>query len=265
MIWLKDTTFIIPIKIEHKDRLRNAETVLGFLNHHVSAEVFIVECTNENSKLDFLSKLSNLRINHIILKQEPYFHRTKYLNMMLDKVKTKVVVNYDIDVVLDPNSYLKCSDMILDNMADLVYPYGYGNFQVKVSGSFDHLSFRESYEHTNLGNQKSESKFGHCMFYNTDLYRRYGGENENFISYGAEDIERAYRFYAMGRKIIWAEDIVYHFEHFRGQDSSSKNKYYSNNANLLNRILKMKKEKLDEYYSSLEYMKSYRNICWNPV
>ena len=31
---LTKTTFIIPIKIEHKDRYRNAEMTLNFLNKH---------------------------------------------------------------------------------------------------------------------------------------------------------------------------------------------------------------------------------------
>jgi hypothetical protein len=58
MIDLTQTTFIIPVKIEHQDRYRNAKTVLGFLNHHFNTNVFIFESSPDGiSKLDFLDDL----------------------------------------------------------------------------------------------------------------------------------------------------------------------------------------------------------------
>jgi len=95
MIDLKDCTFIIPIKIEHEDRYRNARSVLGFLNHHFNTNVIIYEISNDlNSNLNFLNELKNLKIKHSVhsLNDKDFFHRTEYLNIMLDKVKTPVVI-----------------------------------------------------------------------------------------------------------------------------------------------------------------------------
>jgi hypothetical protein len=87
---LKDCTFMIPVRIEHQDRYNNAKSVLGFLNHHFETNVIIYEVSESGeSKLDFLSGLKNLKIDHTIeiLPIRKAFHRTKYLNIMLDKVK----------------------------------------------------------------------------------------------------------------------------------------------------------------------------------
>jgi hypothetical protein len=108
MINLKNCTLIIPIKVEHSDRYRNAKTVLGFLNQHLETNVFIYEiCEDGISKLDFLDDLKNLKIKHWKSEDEGIFHRTKYLNIMLDDVQTPVVANYDIDVIIPAEFYKK--------------------------------------------------------------------------------------------------------------------------------------------------------------
>ena len=49
MIDLTNTTLIIPIKIEHPDRYRNAKTVLGYINKHIKTNVFIYEISDGES------------------------------------------------------------------------------------------------------------------------------------------------------------------------------------------------------------------------
>ena len=127
MIDLKNCTLIIPIKVEHSDRYRNAKTVLGFLNHHLETNVFIYEiCEDGISKLDFLDSLKNLKIKHWKSEDEGIFHRTKYLNIMLDDVQTPVVANYDIDVIMPAKFYKKITYDITNGDSDVVYPYRVG-------------------------------------------------------------------------------------------------------------------------------------------
>src|SRR5690606_20408658 len=74
-------------------------------------------------------------VNHIFMPNisgNQIFHRTKFLNEMLAKVKTPVVVNYDVDILLAPEVYKKCSDLI-SNGADLVYPYFWGDSQHQIN------------------------------------------------------------------------------------------------------------------------------------
>jgi hypothetical protein len=143
MIDLTKTTIIIPIKIEHKDRYRNAETVLNFLNLNLRTNIFIYEVSsNGETRLNFLESLENLTIKHKCIPEEEFFHRTKYLNIMLDEVETPVVVNYDIDVLLSPQNFLNCQKDILEGKSKVIYPYELGNGQIMVFESFDYEGFK---------------------------------------------------------------------------------------------------------------------------
>ena len=264
---LTKTTFIIPIKIEHKDRYRNAEMTLNFLNKHFKTNVIIHESSSTGkTRLDFLNRLENLNIRIIEFQEETAFHRTKYLNQMLDIVDTPVVVNYDIDVILDPDNYVRCQDQILNGESEVIYPYENGRGQIQVIESFDYEGFVNSgYDISYINNSdktnKHDSECGHCIFFNTEVYRRYGGENENFVSYGPEDKERMYRFQKLSR-VKWMEgQFVYHFEHYRGSDSWVTNPHFNANWGVFENIKAMSNTDLLNHYINTEYSSNYKNIC----
>ena len=263
MIYLKDTTFIIPICLESEDRKVNAQIVLNYLLKYLDTNVIIYE-------YDEIPKLHNIldninfyksKVEHKFIKNNTgnkIFHRTKLLNEMLSNVTTKVVVNYDIDILLKPETYLKCSNLIM-NGKDLVYPYFWGDSQYQIyrSGreklinnlSIDHLDSKD----LNL----TRSEYGHCQFFNTNSYIEGGMENENFISYAPEDQERGYRFKKLGYNVMWSDDYVYHIEHSRGENSSSNNPMMSHNNQLFEKIKKLSVEELRNYYSNIEYINKY--------
>ena len=111
------------------------------------------------------------------------------------------------------------------------------------------------------GIRRYYSEYGHCIFFNTDVYREFGGENEEFISYGPEDKERGIRFKAFTDKIEWLDDVVFHFEHHRGNDSSLANPHINPNNLLLSRIQSLIKDGgLVEYYWDRPYYREYRKI-----
>jgi hypothetical protein len=274
---LKNCTFIIPVRIEHQDRYNNAKSVLGFLNHHFETNVIIYEVSEDGkSKLDFLEDLKNLKIDHTVnsLSVKESFHRTKYLNIMLDKVVTPVVVNYDIDVFLPPQSYLICRDRILSGEVDVYYPYSFGASQYQVLSSVDRSQFNLDFSpqsilsnldnHSPGGIRRYYSEYGHCIFFNTEIYREFGGENEDFISYGPEDKERGIRFKAFTNKVEWLDDVVFHFEHHRGNDSSLGNPYTHSNNMLLTQIQSyIKNGGIVEYYWNRPYYSKYEKIGKN--
>jgi hypothetical protein len=274
MVNLKDCTFIIPLRIEHDDRYRNAFSVLGFLNHHFETNVIIYEISRDGeSKLDFLQELGNLEISHSVHRLHPmdFFHRTEYLNIMLDKVKTPVVVNYDIDVILPVESYIECRDSILKGEVDVYYPYVFGLGQYRIEENINRKKFHLSYNTEDLleeiikrGTSKEvplyPSEYGHCIFFNTAEYRKFGGENEEFKSYGPEDRERSNRFKKLGKEVKWFDGKVFHFEHWRGNDSSRTNPHLDSNHKLLDTLESMSSEDLLNYYDNAEYRKKYKTL-----
>ena len=266
---LSDCTFIIPIMVEHEDRYQNAKSVLSYLNKNFKTNVFIYEISEGESQLDFIPTLENLKITHWLNKPESAFHRTKYLNIMLDDVTTKVVANYDIDVLLKPNVYKECVSRIVEGESDVIYPYRFGAAgQRRIEKLTDtHSSFAMSgYDLDSIDNEGKkysdyDSEYGHCIFFNTDIYKKYGAENENFISYGPEDKERGERFKKMGFNVNWVpESMIYHFEHYRGFDSSNNNPYITPNWNVYNECRAMDGDQLITYYKNQEYNKKYKTI-----
>lgn len=267
MIDLTNTTFIIPLRIEHIDRYNNAQCVLGYLNHHFKTNVFIYEVSDEGkTMLDFLPNLTNLNVHTIVEKYDGTFHRMRYLNTLLNYVETPVVCNYDIDVVLSPNAYVTGQSYILEGKYDLLFPYGFGEYQLQIQKTFTKQSFLSNFDLTAIPKQlttPADSQFGHCMFFNTDSYKLGGAENENFISWGPEDKERPWRFDQLGYSVSWLENsYVWHFEHERGADSSKNNPYLQHNCQLFDKLVKFNPSELLDYYRSQDYLKHYDNFLY---
>lgn len=253
---LTNTTFITAVKIESQDRYENAKSVLGFLNHHFNTNVLIYEMCDGESRLGFIDDLKNLNIRVIKDSDSKVFHRTKFLNILLKEVETKVTCNYDIDVIFPVEVYLLCEKLLFTGVAEMVYPYKNGEGQIRVFQGFNRNKFNEIFD-TSLINDSTHRQWatsfcGHAMFMITEAYKRYGGENENFISYGPEDRERLMRFEKLGAKIARLEDgIVYHFEHSRGPDSGGSNPYFNENNREFSNINRMSPEEIRRHLPSI--------------
>ena len=103
---IENTTFIVPLRIESHDRLRNVIMSTCYLldntdckviikevdsasTFHVTAEPQIVECVGDKAS----------RVKHVFEQsKEEAFHRTKILNDMT-MADTPVVVNYDLSLI----------------------------------------------------------------------------------------------------------------------------------------------------------------------
>jgi len=258
---LKNATFIIPVGIESEDRRINTEITLSYLCKHLDTNIIIYECSSFNEVGEIIGRANsyNNKIDHIFYESsDVIFHRTRFLNEMLDMVKTPVVVNYDVDIILDPSVYKKCVDKVL-NGVDLVYPYFWGDSQRRIFYS-GRSKIKDSLDLGSLNQSDFDlcrSEYGHCQFFNTESYKKGGMENEDFISYAPEDQERGYRFKKLGYKVEWSDDYVYHIEHTRGINSSSSNPMMQKNNELFSYIKSLNDKELNEYYKNRKYLRKY--------
>jgi hypothetical protein len=264
---LTEATFIIPIRIESSDRLRNVITTTAFLLENFDTNIIIKEVDKEsifkNEALPILNDILDVEIDvtHIFEQSnDSSFHRQKVLNEMIVESKTKVVVNYDCDAILPLNSYQEAYQHILSNTYDVVYPYGQGTYQKQVNTTDKVVSqFLEtgSFSYLDDNSKSYLSDFGWVQFFNRQVYIDGGMENENFVAYAPEDKERFYRFAKLGYNIGRIDDFVYHLEHSRGHNSWFNNPHMKNNNDLWDSIQEMSKEQLKEYYLNQEYLKKY--------
>ena len=217
------------------------------------------------SKEEFMS-----RVNIHFEKREDGepFHRTKYLNEMLNRVQTPYCANHDADVILSRDGLLSSLAMLRTSDTDIVYPYGYGKYQVMVHerlgpGSMNLEKLLLAGDGTAMvaslgtGTMIWDAKYGQSIIYRTESYKKVFGENEEFISWGPEDVERYVRSYRFKMKIARITTHIFHLEHPRGNESSASNSKFVHNEELWQRIQNLKAEELINYYQNLDYVKRY--------
>ena len=87
---LSKATFIIPIRIESDDRMRNVITSLAFLLENFETNIIVKEVDSrsifQEDVLPILNDICNVPVDlvHIFEKShEPLFHRQRVLNEMI--------------------------------------------------------------------------------------------------------------------------------------------------------------------------------------
>ena len=105
---LTNTTFIVPLRIESSDRLRNVVVSSIYLLDNTDCQIIIKE--SDKTSVFTETALPQIReclgdkadrLTHVFEEnQEEYFHRTRLLNDMVMMTTTDVVVNYDCDIIL---------------------------------------------------------------------------------------------------------------------------------------------------------------------
>ena len=273
---LKKCTFIIPLRIETEDRMRNIVTTLIYLTRLFDTNIIVKEVDKESIYLREVQPLLEQAlkpemlscINHIFEKNDEFtFHRTKILNDMLWMVDTPVVVNYDSDIILPVETYIYATNMISKGWVHpdaeggepvkIVYPYGFGNYQFQCHvGDNEVTNFINSgfnFEYFNGHMRQWDAKYGFCQFVDTEEYKKLGGENENFIAYGYEDDERYFRFNLLS-SVARINDYVYHLEHGRTKNSWFNNPHCEDNKKLWESLKVKGKESLLKYYKNVDYI-----------
>ena len=266
---LTDATFIIPIRIESEDRLRNVITSVAFLLNNFDTNIIIKEVDKtsvfkERALPQLESFFGEVKVKHIFEESdEPLFHRQRVLNEMIIEADSEIVVNYDCDVILPLESYVTAYMGIKQGIYDVVYPYGDGMYQRQVNAEDKIVSsFLDSNDYSVLDSVSNEhtSDFGWAQFFRRSVYIEGGMENENFRAYAPEDKERYFRFTTLGYKVGRINNVVYHLEHARGENSWFSNPHMESNLQEWEMISGMDKKQLMDYYSNQEYLEKYALI-----
>ena len=274
---LTKTTFIIPLRIETDDRMRNIITTLIYLVRNFDTKIIVKEVDKESvyerEVLPLLEQALEPEwlscIHHIFEQSDEFtFHRTKILNDMLWMVDTPVVANYDSDIILPLESYINATNMRAKGWVHpdaegaqpvkIIYPYGYGDYQFQCHvGDNEVTNFINSgfnFEYFNGHMRQWDAKYGFCQFFDTEEYKKLGGENENFIAYGYEDDERHFRFNLLS-SVGRIHEYVYHLEHGRTKNSWFNNPYCEDNKKLWEELKVKGKKSLTKYYQEVDYIK----------
>lgn len=287
MIDLNQATFIIPLRIDSGDRLRNIILSTSFLLNTFDCKVIIKESDEmkkfETWALPTIKKLtSNLENLKYVYEEnhDDHFHRTRLLNDMVIMSETEIVVNYDSDIILPISSYTDAYQMLMFKEFDIVYPYKFGemgekkvviDYKIETEDDLSKLTtnpiirsfityfnpetFDNSYFYAENMNGRGWAEYGMVQFFNRQVYIDGYLENEGFIAYAPEDVERHHRWEMLGYKIGRVNRYAYHLEHERTQNSWYTNPFMRKNNELWDYLKNLSKEELITYYENQTYLK----------
>lgn len=253
LINLEGLDFILITKIDSEFRMNNLKETVKHLNKYFENKVYIVEYDYE-SKIFFEG-------NYEIFLIEPindHFYRNYATNKFLKQMKNSIICNIEVDCLLDPFGIIDCYEKIKSGEIDFALPYNGIPIWLNQKASSTYKLTKELpeiWKHIyNIQPCLDESyheilktklkHFGFAYMANKNAFEKIGFENENFLRWGYDDLERVVRILKMNYKIYFSNHFCYHLWHERKNNIWYE---YENQDNIKEylRIAKMTKEELE--------------------
>lgn len=212
-------TIGIPVRIDSEERKANLLTVIKYLAA-LQCRVIVLEADAQPHACDTSSM--NIVKYRFVEDANEVFHRTHYINQLLQMAQTEVVAIWDTDVLVDYGQILEALQMTQAG-ATISYPYD-GRF-VMLPEQFS-TQTRRKLDFEYLRNLRMKSFLGRKLcggayLVHRQRYLQCGGENERFTGWGLEDAERLHRVTILGHKACHIPDgELFHLYHPRGVNSN---------------------------------------------
>jgi len=251
----KDVTFIIPIRVDSEDRTTNLRLIIEYINEYFITKILVLEA-------DVKERFFNTSIKKIFkYDSNPIYHRTKYLNEMINQTNSPYIAVWDTDVLIESIQIQRAIEILRKKQATMVLPYDGRFFNVPkilktlYIKTMDLSILKENIEIMHLA--YGRFSVGGAFLVDRKDYLAAGKENENIIGWGPEDFERVKRFEILGYKVINIEGPLYHLHHPRGKNSwfASKDLELNNKKEYLT-ICKQNKNQLAKSIQKWHWVKA---------
>jgi hypothetical protein len=258
---LDDVTFIIGLRIDSADRLRNVLAVTNWLRRTFTSQV-IVGTDNSNSLRSLLAP--EIEILDCDAASSLPFHSTRIYNALARQVRTPILIQLDADVVTPPAQLLEAAQMIRDGLADFVVPYEFVQRIPKIAG----LDFLKSDLASDSGigiREASQEPVGGCVVRDTSFFMSSGMENERLIGWGPDDKERVIRTRILGGRIKRVAGPLFHLEHVSNALSQTRHSYGINSWAEVERIQTQSREELKSDVSTWPWVMKETVVTPTPI
>jgi hypothetical protein len=259
---LSDTCFTIPVSYDHEDRKENIDLCIAILRKNFDTNILVSEqvCPGREALNHFGFEYFEGRVDDYTLFVSEKFWRTSMLNHMSKRTNCEFIFNWDADVFIAPLQIYEAVQQLRSG-TDMVYPYAWAFARMPRN-----IWFVKIRDHEDIGmvgdtkfngmNNADAISVGGAVGYNRKRFIEGGMENENFISYGAEDVERKIRFEKLGYRIERTlGQNLYHINHFVGPNSCQKHEDFASNEAELEKVKCMDQLELKEYLNSWSWLK----------
>lgn len=216
-------TIGIPVRIDSEERKANLLTVINYLRD-LQCKIIVLEADSQ-ANMDCLHGMDDI-VHMYVSDTNKNFHRTHYINQILQIAQTEMVAIWDTDVLVDYSQIIEALQYIQQG-ATISYPYD-GRFvmlsedlstQIRSQIDFDYMRSLK------LKSFLGRKLCGGAYIVHRQRYLSCGGENEHFTGWGPEDAERFHRVTILGHKALHiASGKLFHLYHPRGANSSYKSK-----------------------------------------
>lgn len=230
---LKDTTFIIPVRIDSMIRLENLLLTLEILESNFDTNIIVVEASYYNNGI--LKRLISDSISYCFIEdKDPIFHRTKHLNTISRQVNTDIIGVWDADVILESVQIFEAVQQLREGNCDYAYPYD-GRFMDTSEIIRNYYLLHRDINFMKRNISKMESLYsslkggdssGGAFLISTEKYKSSGLENEAFYGWGAEDGERYHRWLILNYTKYRSKGALFHLSHPRDQNGTVRSDYH---------------------------------------
>jgi glycosyltransferase involved in cell wall biosynthesis/predicted glycosyltransferase involved in capsule biosynthesis len=209
LVDLSDATFLIPLRVDSGERLRNVIALCEWLTKTFDTHILIGNADPEKVRTLFPVSVD---IKQIDDDSRYPFHVTRVFNTLARNVTTPVIIQCDADVFVPPYQLTLAVRQVVNNPNTVVYPFTYSN-PIPTSDTTEFLSHTVT-STTRLGYPTSfGTPVGGCVVRNTEGFFASGMDNEYFIGWTSEDKERMERLTRLGYEISRIEGPLFHLEH----------------------------------------------------
>jgi len=218
---LTDFTFLMPLRVDSEKRKENADTSISFILRHFDATIIVAE--GDESKRYYNDFQTDKFLHCFIHDESVFFHKTKYINRLIELSSTRFIAVWDADVIAPPDQILESVTVLRQGKAIISIPY---DGRVYVCDNYLSDLFRRV-PRTELLLKLVPAlplMYGHCstggiFIANREKYLEAGGENESILGWGPEDFERVKRVEILNQKIHFSSGPLFHLWHPRGRTS----------------------------------------------
>lgn len=209
LVDLTAATFLIPLRVDSGERLRNVIAVCEWLTTTFDTRVLV-----GHAEPDKIRSILPVSVEIVSIDDNPRypFHMTRVFNNLARYVTTPVLIQYDADVFIPPDQLIHAVQQATTDNKAMVYPYTYWNsipgdeidqFLTSPIGSWVRCGYPRS----------TGDPVGGCVVRNTEGFFASGMDNEYFIGWSSEDKERKERALRLGFNVSRVEGPMFHLEH----------------------------------------------------
>ena len=220
---MNDLSFLIPVRLDSIHRLENLLVTIDFLGSHFDSPIRVYEAGSYPTGI--ISSLVKNKAEYTFQEdRDEIFHRTNYINTLINLSSTPYVAIWDCDVIVPPKQIIDSVEVLKDGQYSFVFPY---EKEFLDTGAILREIFMKKRNLDILLSQKGKmtalydhDPIGGAFLANRLDYCKVGMENPNFYGWGREDGERLHRWKGMGYKHARIKGPLFHLSHPRGLNSA---------------------------------------------